>query len=75
MKVDKRSAHPVLVIRSHLSPDWPLVRGELNNKLFGLILVILILAILMLIRILVGWDRLVLVFSQSDQFGGRKLQS
>ena len=74
MKVDKRSAHPVLVIRSHLSPDWPLVRGELNNKLFGLILAILIL-ILMLIRILVGWDRLVLVFSQSDQFGGRKLQS
>ena len=72
MKVDKRSAHPVLVIRSHLSPDWPLVRGELNNKLFGLILVILI---LMLIRILVGWDRLVLLFSQSDQFGGRKLQS
>ena len=63
MKVDKRSAHPVLVIRSHLSPDWPLVRGELNNKLFGLIL------ILMLILILVGWDRLVLVFSQSDQFG------
>ena len=73
MKVDKRSAHPVLVIRSHLSPDWPLVRGELNNKLFGLILVILILVIVILI--LAGWDRLVLVFSQSDQFGGRKLQS